>query len=359
MTQIESAIDADGHITETAEQLIPYLEGARHGGRPMNQRSRYFPTDGWDRSLGGTLGTVARTAAAWLSQMDAAGLDRAILYPTEGLGIGCVREPDVACAVSQAYNDFFSEEFTRVDQRLLGVALLPLQDVEEAVRELRRAVTELGLVGGMLPAVGLRVPLGDPSYHPLYAEAERLGVMLGVHATVREPAAFGAAAFDRFIEVHAISHPFAQMQQLTSMVYQGVFERFPRLRVAFMEAGCTWVPYFLDRLDTEWELRGSVEAPECRERPSDYVKSGRIFFHAEEDERLIPQVAAVLPESVLYYASDYPHWDHHFPHSLEAMRDRADLSEPLRRAILRESALRLYEVPKRAPTRTRGSPLRR
>lgn len=336
------AIDADGHITESVRQLVPYLEEARHGARPLGGRSRYFPTDGWDRSLSGTLGTTASTAADWTRQLDESGLERVILYPTEGLGIGCIREPEAACAICRAYNDFLSEEFVRADPRLLGVALLPLQDVSEAVTELRRAVTELGMVGAMLPAVGLRAPLGDPRHHPVYAEAERLGVMLGVHATVREAGAFGGDLYDRFIEVHTISHPFAQMQQLTSMVFQGVFEKFPSLRVAFMESGCTWAPYFMDRLDDEWELRGAVEAPECKQRPSAYLTSGRVFFEAEEDERLLPSAAEALGEGVLYYASDYPHWDHHFPRSLEEMRERPDLSDSLRRSILRDSALRLY-----------------
>lgn len=334
--QTYAPIDADGHITETPEQLAPYIQEPRFRRRP------FYPSDGWDRSLGGTRGSRAGTAADWIRVLDETGLDQVVLYPTSGLGIGCVREPDLAVALCRAYNDFFSEEFTRVDGRLLGAALLPLQEVPEAVKELRRAVTELGMVGAMLPAVGLRLALGDPQYHPVYAEAERLGVMVGVHATVREAAAFGGHLFDSFIEVHTISHPFAQMQQLTSIVFQGVLEKYPALRIAFMEAGCTWVPFLVDRLDTEWEMRGAVEAPECKRRPSEYVKSGRVFFHAEEDEQLIPQTAAVLRDDILYYASDYPHWDHHFPRSMEEFVERPDLSESLRRQILRDTALRMY-----------------
>lgn len=333
--QSYGAIDADGHITESAKQLLPYLPH-RHHHRPL------YPSDGWDRSLGGTLGTSASTGEEWSRVADENGLDYVFLYPTAGLGIGCIREPDFAVDLCHAYNDFLVDEFTKKDKRLIGAALVPFQDVDEGVKELRRAVTELGMPGVMLPAVGLKKPLGDPSYHPIYAEAERLNVMVGVHATVREVTAYGAHLFDSFIEVHTLSHPFAQMQQMTSIIFQGVLEKFPRLRVAFMEAGCTWAPFWLDRMDSEWEMRGAVEAPECKRKPSEYIRRGQVFFHAEEDERLIPQVASALGEETLYYASDYPHWDHHFPRSLEEFQERPDVSESLRRNILRDTALRMY-----------------
>jgi len=100
--------------------------------------------------------------------------------------------------------------------------------------------------------------------------------MVGVHATVRGPQFFGADLFDRFIEVHTLSHAFAQMIQMTSMAFQGVFEMFPLLKVAFLEAGCTWVPYWLGRMDEEWEKRGALEAPGCKRKPSEYLTQNEI-----------------------------------------------------------------------------------
>src|SRR5581483_11289392 len=91
-------IDADGHITESVAQLVPYLDA------PYSRRDRFYPTDGWNRSLGGKLGTRAKTAVDWGRVADEAGLERVYLYPTEGLGIGCVREPEVAVALCRAYN---------------------------------------------------------------------------------------------------------------------------------------------------------------------------------------------------------------------------------------------------------------
>ena len=148
-----SVIDADGHITETTEQLRPYLEGS-HGERgAWAGRRSYYPEDGWDRSLGGKLGSSVNDAKSWLRIMDEGGLESTILYPTGGLAIGWVREPDFAVALCRAYNNFVHQEFLSVSPRLKAVALLPFQDVSEAVKELRRSVTELGMCGAFAPAV--------------------------------------------------------------------------------------------------------------------------------------------------------------------------------------------------------------
>lgn len=337
-------IDADGHITESTEQLRPYFEG-RHGERGhWAGRRSYYPEDGWDRSLGGQLGSRANDAKTWLDIMEEGGVETAVLYPTAGLGIGWVREPDFAVALCRAYNNFLHQEFLTVSPRLQGVALLPFQDVPEAVTELRRAVTELGMVGAFGPAVGLRLPLGHPQFHPLYAEAERLGVMVACHATVRGPQYFGADLFDKFIEVHTLSHPFAQMIQLTGMIFEGVPEKYPRLRIGFMEAGCSWVPFWMDRMDEEWEKRGAVETPLCRKKPSEYLRSGQLYFAAEGDEKSVPEVVRRLGNDRIFYASDVPHWDHDYPEGLHVMATRDDLSMETRRKILNDNARRLYEL---------------
>ena len=271
-------------------------------------------------------------------------METAVLYPTAGLGIGWVREPDFAVALCRAYNNFLSHEFCAISPRLKGVALLPFQDVAEGVKELRRAVTELGMVGAFAPAVGLRLPLGHPQFHPIYAEAERLGSMVACHATVRGAHYFGADGFDKFIEVHTLSHPFAQMMQLTGMIFEGVPEKYPRLKIGFMEAGCSWVPYWMDRMDEEWEKRGEVETPLCKKKPSEYVCGGQIYFPAEADEKSLPEALRRIRDDVIFYASDVPHWDHGYPGNLREMAAREDIRVETRRKILSETARRLYEL---------------
>ena len=128
-------VDADGHVTETTENLAAFIDPAFREYGPGGGARSYYPTDVWDRSVRGTLGDRAGTAKSWLEAMDRGGVDLAVLYPTAGLSIGWVREPDFAVALCRAYNDFFHHEFTSASPRLKGVALLPLQDPTASVEE--------------------------------------------------------------------------------------------------------------------------------------------------------------------------------------------------------------------------------
>jgi uncharacterized protein len=191
--------------------------------------------------MGGNLGHRAQDAVSWLRAMDVEGIEVAVLYPTDALGIAIVRETDFAVALCRAYNDFVYENILQANPRLKAVALIPMHDVPEAVRELTRAITKLGMVGAMLPANGMRQLLARQEFWPVYDEAQRLDTAPAVHAG-RFAHEFGTDLCDRFMDIHPLTHPFAQMAQLTSMMFSGVPEKFPRLRLAYGEAGCGWIP---------------------------------------------------------------------------------------------------------------------
>jgi predicted TIM-barrel fold metal-dependent hydrolase len=244
-------------------------------------------------------------------------------------------------ALCRAYNTFLHEEFVKKSPRLHAVALLPVQDPDAAARELRRAVSELGLVGAMLAADGSHL-LGDSRFGPIYEEADRLDVMLGIHASGSHLGGAGVDLFPQFIQAHTCSHAFGQMRQITSMIFEGVPARFPRLRIAYLEAGVGWVPYFVQRMDEEFEKRGHVEAPRLPRRPSEYVKGGNIYFSCEAEEVLLRAATDYVGASQILYASDFPHWDHSYPQSLKELRDRPDLTDGEKRQILSENPRRLY-----------------
>ena len=177
------------------------------------------------------------TAAQHLIDMDIEGIDVQVLFPTGLLNFGSKREAEVAVAMARAYNDWL-HEFCQTDpRRFKGVALVGLQDMPEAVREMTRAVTQLGMVAVFVPSyVYPGKDLGSHDFDELYAEAERLGVPIGVHRV----AGTGTIGFDRFTRfpvMHALVPMFEEAAAVANMVFGGVFERYPRLNVAFLEAG--------------------------------------------------------------------------------------------------------------------------
>jgi predicted TIM-barrel fold metal-dependent hydrolase len=333
-------IDADGHVNETDEQLRRHMDG------PVRFRSTnhpFYPFDGWDRELGDRLGSAAESPAVWIGALERGGMDMAVLYPTSGLFLGFVRDPDWAVTLARAYNNLMHHEYLGACARLKAVALLPVQEPAEAARELRRAVTTLGFVGGMLVADGPHL-LGDSRFGPIYEEAQRLDVPLAVHASGSHLGGAGVDRYARFIQAHTVSHPFGQMRQMTSIVFEGILERFPSLRIAFLEAGAGWVPYWMERMDHEFEKRGDIEAPSLRRPPSEYLRSGRVYVSCETDERLLPETIRLLGAGQIVYASDFPHWDHSYPASIDELRRRDDLSAEHKQRILAENARVLYRL---------------
>ena len=339
-------VDADGHVMEKDAELFPYLPPPYAGQRALLVQPAFFPSlDGYNRSArriadGGTRAPEEPTAEAWLRFLDEAGLEGTVLYPTQGLAFGLIKDREWAVGLARAYNDWLYDRYVRVDRRLHGMALIPLQDPPAAVAELRRAVDQLGFLGAILPAVGLRPLFGSKVYWPVYEAAQELDCLLTVHAAATQ--GLGLDDFDRLIEVRTLSHGFGQMRQMVHMLYGGVFDAFPRLRVAFAEAGCGWVPYLAERMDLEVHNRRK-QVPELHCLPSEHLASGRIFIHCELSERLIPQVVELMGEGALFCASDYPHEPkHEFPEAIAAFLARADIGDSTKAAVLSENPRRMY-----------------
>jgi predicted TIM-barrel fold metal-dependent hydrolase len=273
--------------------------------------------------------------------MDQDAIDTMVMYPSSALSIGVLRESDYATAVARAYNDWLADFCSKQPDRLKFVAVIAPQNPAQAAEELHRAVTELKAAGGMLPThVPQRPDWGDAMFDPIYGEAQRLNVGLGFHASMQEN--IGVARFSNFISVHTVTHPVEQMICLVAVVVGGVLERFPKLRFAFLESGIGWVPYIMDRLDEEIEKRGDLEAPWLKTRPSQYIAGGNCFFGVECEEKTIPDALRTTGEDCLLYASDYPHWDGDWPHTVSSIQQRGDLSDEAKRKMLHDNVARFY-----------------
>lgn len=330
-----NTIDADGHIVEKAADLRRYLS------EPYSKRTgALLPSDGMDTNMGGMLGGMEdNDIRTRLKDMDTEGIDVSVLFPTSSFSVNSVIERDYAVAYARAYNDFIAD-VCKQSPRLKGIGLVPLQNPAAAVEEANRAVTKLGLVAIAVATQGMKEHLGAQTFWPLYEELQRLNVPLCVHNRREGPA--GDSRFDSFIFMHTIGRPVETFIQFAGLIYGGVAERFPKLRVAFLECGVGWVPYWMERMDEEWEKRGKVEAPLCKRKPSEYVKSGNLFFALEPEEETVPYVIERIGADKILFASDYPHWDGMFPHVVSIIRGRKDISEDAKAKIMGENAKRFY-----------------
>jgi predicted TIM-barrel fold metal-dependent hydrolase len=337
-------IDADGHVLEKDRELADFLEG-RYREMQRNETYGFFPSlDGWHRGFSAAGKETDVPAARWLEFLDELGVRLSVLYPTAGLAHGLIQDPNWACAVARAYNNWVAERYTRESPRLKAVALLPVQMPEEAAKELKRA-KEIGLVAGLLPAVTvLHKGYGHKDFDPIYREAERLDVPLAVHGAPSR--GMGFDFFDKFIQVHTLEHPFAILIQFTHMIYEGVFERFPKLRVAFLEAGSGWLPYMMDRLDYEYGTRGASSFRQIKKKPSDYVKECPVYVTCEPEETSLAYVAKVIGDDRLMFPSDYPHERVYgeFLKDIPELLARPELSDHTKQKILYDNAKEFYRI---------------
>ena len=328
-------VDADGHIREIESDVFDYL--------PEHYKSRrdavlYFPLlphHGWHRQAGrGGMGAsfLIPTLEDWRKALDQGNIEAAVIYPTRFMHIGQVGMADFAVDLSRAYNDYLYERFLQQESRLKGIAVLPLQDVSAAVAELRRAVKDYGMVGGLLPADGLPRPLGHPDFRPLYEQANRLGCMMAVHSqnSLRNN--------DLFIwrdEAATLAHVWPQMRQFTNLMFSGVLGKFPDLKIAFLEAGCGWVPYLMSKMEPRMgELL----------RPSKLIERGQIYFQCGE-EMTTSRDIELLGDECLFWASDFPHEG--IVDMAKAVReflDRKDIPEASKRKISYENPKKLYQI---------------
>jgi predicted TIM-barrel fold metal-dependent hydrolase len=208
------------------------------------------------------------SAASTLDAMDAEGIDIAVVYRTFAHMVVSIDDlqPEYATAYCAAFNDWLAD-YCRTDAtRLKAAAIVSLHDPELAAAEARRAVEEKGHVGVVL----LPMPINGryfnaPECDVLWQEITRLGVPLAFHGT-------SGGASDDYVSNrfwgkpnyrtlnHASAFPMELMLALGSMTAGGVLERFPDLRVAFLEGNCGWLPWWLERLDDQWEKYGGGES---------------------------------------------------------------------------------------------------
>jgi predicted TIM-barrel fold metal-dependent hydrolase/ketosteroid isomerase-like protein len=364
-----AVIDADGHVVEppAAWDALP------DSHRPTIHRDDHgfeHVTVGDKEILAVPLGTLATPGAdfadaarytplaeaqpggsdpvARLADMDAEGIDQAVLYPSIGLYFWALTDPAAATAVATAYNDWLSGYCAADPTRLFGAAMLPMQDPDQAVREFRRAVEELGFKAAFArpnPCMGRS--LSDHAYQPVWRVAEELGVPVGIHegSSVIVPTLGADRPFNPLI-LHAVSHSFEEMLACAQLVALGTLEHHPDLRIVFLESGGGWVPFWLERLDEQAETFGGF-CPDMRLRPSEYfARQCAVSF--EVDESTLPALLPFIGDERVVWGSDYPHHDATFPGAVVALRrTMGPIGVDSQARILGANARRIYGLPSR------------
>ncbi len=350
-------------------RLFPQPEGYGKGTfRPYHQET----------TLGGLFNRLR------LEHMQREGIDHQIVYGSIALAFGSIIDPELAVALCRAYNDYIHADCEPYRDRLHPVGVLPLQDPAEAVAEMRRCVLELGMHAVSVPPnlprphplaaqsfPDVRVPqhLSHPDFEGLWAQAEALGIPIGVHGAPGFQLAGGTSdQLDSFTLVHAFANRGMQQMAMARLIFDGVLEAHPRLRFAFLEAGCGWLPDFIQTLHEHWEKRilrfdpsleprvpdfllelarersaGGLallrrarglmkmlfsaseeevpaevlerfryEHPSLPRDPREYLERGQLFLSFEPDDpapAYLPHALGPLGQRICGMAVDYGHWD--------------------------------------------------
>ena len=308
----------------------------------MDRRAKEVMSEGWATGF---------DASTSLSAMDKEGIDVAVMFRTTASMFVSKDSLDakLSLEICKAFNDWVSEYCKDDPERMKPTSIVPQQDPELAAQEARRSVEKLGSVGVvMLPMpVAGRHP-HDPEFDVLWAEAERLGVPICFHGTS------GAVSHDyvggRFAGhpayrsiLHSTVFPIELMMAMSSMIMGGVMERFPKLKVAFLEGNCSWLPWWLYRLDDQWEKFGPGEEVDLSLRPTDYFLR-QCWISVDADEVLSEDVVSRLGDDNIVFSTDYPHPDSAYPHATEELLSIDGLSSATKKKILWDNCAKLYGI---------------
>jgi predicted TIM-barrel fold metal-dependent hydrolase len=282
--------------------------------------------------------------SARLKIMDEEDLTVQVLYPTLFLANPLSANPALVSALCSSYNRWLGDRLSR-HERLKWVGVVNLEDVAAAVSQAREA-KRLGAAGIMvLGTAGDRL-LDDPSLLPFYEAVAAEDLTLAVHVGWACPSINNL--FTHIYPSGVIAFLMPVLMGFVALISGGVLDRFPNLRVVFLEAGCQWIHFMLDRLEHRFKHATknlshvvSETAPKAALPPMEYVRRGNLYFSAEVEDTLLPQVLELVGEGQIVFGSDMPHGDRERFAARELMT-RKDISESAKSHILEQNPARLY-----------------
>ena len=371
MTRAYNVVDADGHILEPLDLWDNYMEPRFRNRAPRivkeaDGRERLVIEEqtlgSKERGIGAIGGVGARQGVvaddtmeykqgkpggfdphARIPDMDADGIDAAFLYPSLGLFSGAIHDPELAAATCRAYNRWLADYCSAYPDRLFGIAMLPMQSVGLAVAEMAFAKKELGFKGGFIrPNPYNNKMINHPDYEPFWAAAEDLDFSIGFHegAGAGMPQV-GTDRFEARGARHIITHTMEMMLACLAVIWGGVCEKHPKIRIGFLESGGGWIAPWLDRMDRHFDDKGFNDSG-LTTRPSELFQRN-CWISFEPVEGSLKVLADYVGPHKIMWATDYPHPDGFFPGAPDMVRKQLEgLSPETKHQVMAGGAMGFY-----------------
>jgi predicted TIM-barrel fold metal-dependent hydrolase len=344
-TRVQDASDlgrwTNGWLVEG--QIIPHALGP--GSQPGNEPARVleefgassnseaFPLSSFDLS----------DPAARLRTMDFMSVDHQMLYPTT-LYARMTRDPGFEAALMRSYNRYVGRQCRSFPKRLKWAGLLPLRDVRQGLEAIEE-MAKLGATAAVVYGTAGERLLCDPSFAPVWDELHRSGLPLCVHMGMSYPPFLEVC--NGLLAAHGIGMTLPAMMAFVAIVGCGMLDRYPNLRVGFLEFGAEWILYMVPRLDHYLPIDRSqmpIKNDLSQKTIEEQAKSGRIFIAGEADDRMLRAEIDLLGEDQILYSSDLPHGEGRHDAAKEILA-RQDISDFQKRKILYGNAVKFFGEP--------------
>jgi uncharacterized protein len=349
-------VDVDTHLHEIPAEMAEYCDMPWRKSLEFQASipERYLDTPGlspgqdglWAPFPGGHDSTrTVISPRQMVDELKSIGVDIGILFPDHLLKMALLPQIDYAVALMRAYNAWLTDRWCRRENTLKGCIVACPQDPIAAADEIRRYAKNPGVVAVYLPTAAVSPLWGHRVYDPIYQAAQDVDLPVMFHsvATIHPNFPHNTHGYETEMGQHTIGHAFSIMANLVDVITTGVPVRFPNLRIAWTEAGVSWVPFIMYRLDKEY-IERRREVPYLQERPSSYV---RRFYYAtqpieepENPQDLVNLIRSYQGMETTMFASDWPHHDFDHPRKVFQM----PFTPEERHKIMGENALRFFKI---------------
>jgi uncharacterized protein len=281
-----------------------------------------------------------------VKEMDEEGIDVQLLVPGVPTGVFLMDDPELEVGLMRAHNRFIDDICGRYPHRLKSLLVASGNTIEESLMEIRRWKGSSWAVG-VWPFPKMEMPLDHPAMEPFWRLCADQDLCVVHHSFTWTPPYFPGYRdmWDNLFLGRSAAHPWGAMRAVGAFIGAGIMDRYPTIRFGILECGCSWLPFWAKRLEDQAHYVGTTAR--LKQNIAEYITSGRFFASIEmpEGQDLIKMVVDFLGDDILMWASDYPHPESMFPHSVDHFLKWDSLNDDLKRKLLWDNPVRFYGKP--------------